>query len=213
MHLPRNFLIPDAAGMKAGKLLLVSVLFYLSACSQEATTDPDRTAREIHERVLTLDSHVDIARDYMLKPEFDPGLSTRMKVDLEKMEAGGLDAAFFIVYVEQGPRTAEGYASAQQAARIKFSAIHKMADEAYRDRISLAYHPFEVESIYRSGKKVAVIGNAASALQFVFQAMGLAVPYQLFLMLPYVLTLLALAGVVGRVRPPASLGRPIAQSE
>lgn len=59
----------------------------------------------------------------------------------------------------------------------------------------------------------ALVFGAASALQFVFQAMGLAVPYQLFLMLPYVLTLLALAGVVGRVRPPASLGRPIAQSE
>ena len=59
----------------------------------------------------------------------------------------------------------------------------------------------------------ALVFGAASALQFVFQAMGLDVPYQLFLMLPYVLTLLALAGVVGRVRPPASLGRPIAQSE
>jgi ABC-type uncharacterized transport system permease subunit len=53
----------------------------------------------------------------------------------------------------------------------------------------------------------ALVFGAASALQFVFQAMGLAIPYQLFLMLPYVLTLLALAGVVGRVRAPAGLGR------
>ena len=53
----------------------------------------------------------------------------------------------------------------------------------------------------------ALVFGAATALQFVFQAMGLAVPYQLFLLLPYVLTLLALAGVVGRVRAPAGLGR------
>lgn len=59
----------------------------------------------------------------------------------------------------------------------------------------------------------ALVFGAASALQFVFQAMGLDVPYQLFLMLPYVLTLLALAGVVGRVRAPASLGRPIEGGE
>ncbi|MGH7497232.1 MAG: ABC transporter permease [Gemmatimonadales bacterium] len=54
----------------------------------------------------------------------------------------------------------------------------------------------------------ALLFGAASALQFVFQAMGLSVPYQLFLMLPYVLALLALAGAVGRVRAPADLGRP-----
>jgi ABC-type uncharacterized transport system permease subunit len=33
------------------------------------------------------------------------------------------------------------------------------------------------------------------------------VPYQLFLMLPYALTLLALVGAVGRVRAPGDLGR------
>ncbi len=54
----------------------------------------------------------------------------------------------------------------------------------------------------------ALLFGAASALQFLFQTMGLDVPYQLFLMLPYALTLLALAGAVGRVRAPADLGRP-----
>jgi simple sugar transport system permease protein len=53
----------------------------------------------------------------------------------------------------------------------------------------------------------ALLFGAATALQYVFQALGLAVPYQLFLMLPYVLTLLALAGAVGRVRAPADLGK------
>jgi simple sugar transport system permease protein len=53
----------------------------------------------------------------------------------------------------------------------------------------------------------ALLFGAATALQFVFQSVGLAVPYQLFLMLPYVLTLLALGGAVGRVRAPAELGK------
>jgi len=53
----------------------------------------------------------------------------------------------------------------------------------------------------------ALLFGLATAAQFAFQAAGLDVPYQLFLMLPYLLTLLALAGVVGRVKAPASLGR------
>jgi len=53
----------------------------------------------------------------------------------------------------------------------------------------------------------ALLFGAASALQFLLQALGLALPYQLFLSLPYVLTLLALGGVAGRVRAPANLAR------
>ncbi len=49
--------------------------------------------------------------------------------------------------------------------------------------------------------------GVATALQYLFQALGVRSPYQLFLMLPYVLTLLALAGAVGRVRAPGDLGR------
>ena len=53
----------------------------------------------------------------------------------------------------------------------------------------------------------ALLFGGATALPFLFQALGTRAPYQLFLMLPYVLTLLALAGAVGRVRAPGDLGR------
>ena len=53
----------------------------------------------------------------------------------------------------------------------------------------------------------ALIFGGASALQYLFQAMGWTIPYQVFLALPYVLTLLALAGIAGRTKAPASLGR------
>lgn len=53
----------------------------------------------------------------------------------------------------------------------------------------------------------SLLFGAAMALQFLFQTLGLGVPYQLFLMLPYALALLALAGVVGRVKAPADLGK------
>lgn len=49
--------------------------------------------------------------------------------------------------------------------------------------------------------------GAASALQYLFQAMGWRLPYHLFLAMPYLLTLAALAGVAGRVRAPAALAR------
>jgi general nucleoside transport system permease protein len=53
----------------------------------------------------------------------------------------------------------------------------------------------------------SLVFGLATALQFLFQALGVQAPYQLFLMLPYLLTLLALAGAVGRVRAPGDLGR------
>lgn len=54
----------------------------------------------------------------------------------------------------------------------------------------------------------ALFFGAASALQFLLQTLGLDIGYQLFLAFPYVLTLLALAGWVGRARAPAALALP-----
>jgi len=74
------------------------------------------------------------------------------------MERGGLDAAFFIVYVGQTARTEENYAAAREAALVKFNAIHAMTDALYPSRIGLASTPADVLDIYGSGRKVAMIG-------------------------------------------------------
>lgn len=53
----------------------------------------------------------------------------------------------------------------------------------------------------------ALVFAAGSALQYLFQAMGWPVPYQAFLALPYVLTLLGLAGIAGKTTAPGALGK------
>ena len=110
----------------------------------------------VHETVFTLDSHVDIPFDYM-SPDADPGSLGSAQVDLPKMRDGGLDGAFFIVYVPQRERTAGGYARAKQQALTKFAAIQKMV-EVYPDDIELALKAADAQRISDSGKLVAFIG-------------------------------------------------------
>ena len=123
-------------------------------------TSPEEKARisALHEALFTLDSHVDIPADYTLTPASDPGVLTALQVDLPKMDAGQLDAAFFIVYVKQRARDAAGYAKAHKDAIIKFDAIHRMTEHLYPSDISLAYHPEDVARIRAAGRKVALIG-------------------------------------------------------
>ncbi len=54
----------------------------------------------------------------------------------------------------------------------------------------------------------ALFFGAASALQSLLQTLGFDIGYQLFLAVPYVLTLLALGGFLGRSRAPAALALP-----
>jgi simple sugar transport system permease protein len=53
----------------------------------------------------------------------------------------------------------------------------------------------------------ALLFGAASALQYLSQAMGWNLPYQVPLAFPYVLTLVALASIRGRAAAPAALGQ------
>src|SRR5580692_7520648 len=54
--------------------------------------------------------------------------------------------------------------------------------------------------------------GAATAMQFQLPAMGIAVPNALLIMMPYLLALLAVAGLVGRQTAPAALAEPYRRS-
>jgi simple sugar transport system permease protein len=54
----------------------------------------------------------------------------------------------------------------------------------------------------------ALLFGFGDALQIRLQATGSVIPYQFLLMMPYLLTVFALAGLVGRATPPAASGLP-----
>ena len=116
-------------------------------------------ARAIHERVITIDTHVDIPPDFGTEA-YDPAQAKPpgQQVDLPGMESGGLDAVFFIVFVMQRERNAAGYARAMADAFVKYAAIRKMTDVDHPDRIGLALTAADVRRIHAEGRRVALIG-------------------------------------------------------
>ncbi len=139
-------------------ILLAAALLALPV---RAETDADLIARAhaIHDRVITVDTHVDIPPNFgsdaydMMKPG-----PRGQQVHLPTMLEGGLDATFLIVFVGQGERSTWGYANALADAFVKFAAIHKVADVTYKDKIELATTAADVRRISAAGKKVALIG-------------------------------------------------------
>lgn len=114
-------------------------------------------ARGIHERVITLDTHADInTSNFTPDNNYTSDLDTQ--VNLPKMEQGGLDVAWFIVYTGQSTLDDAGYAAAYANAIDKFDAIHRLAEEIAPDQIEIAYTSDDVRRIDAAGKKVAMIG-------------------------------------------------------
>lgn len=145
--------------MRILSLLIVSLM--LVSCQDKAEKTPELSmeeeARRIHDRVMTVDTHVDInIRNFTDSINYTQELKTQ--VNLPKMEAGGLDVAWFIVYTGQDSLSESGYDKARANALSKFDAIHRLCEEIAPDRIGLATSSSEAREIYSSGKKVAMIG-------------------------------------------------------
>ena len=114
-------------------------------------------AKEIHNRILVLDTHVDInVANFTTNNNYTEDIGNQ--VNLPTMDAGGMDVAWFIVYTAQGPLAAEGYKNAYNNAISKFDAIHRLTNEIAPDRIGLALNSSEARALHRLGKKVAMIG-------------------------------------------------------
>ena len=114
-------------------------------------------ARNIHDQVITIDTHADINVDnFTTAQNYTQDLDTQ--VTLPKMDEGSLDVAWFIVYTGQGELNPAGYQRAYENALAKFQAIHRLVEQIAPDQIGLATSSGEVRELVRQGKKVAMIG-------------------------------------------------------
>ena len=150
---------------------IISILFisgfWLISCSQKQVVNQDEEdltakAREIHDRVLTVDTHCDtpmviVRGDWDIGERHESGQRGSGKIDLPRMAEGGLDAEFFAVFVGQGQRTPEGYAIAKERATLLLDAIHKMCKD-YPHLVELALTPEDAYRLEREGKRAAFIG-------------------------------------------------------
>ncbi|CAM4379044.1 dipeptidase [Zobellia nedashkovskayae] len=144
-------------------ICLLSILSVLS-CGETNKKGQDteqetvlEKAKRIHEKVITIDTHNDInVHNFTDSLNYTQRLETQ--INLPKMEEGGLDVTWLIVYTGQDTLTDEGYAKAEENAISKFESIHRLCEEIAPDKIELALTSDDVKRIHAAGKKVAMIG-------------------------------------------------------
>ena len=135
-------------------LSLLALTFALAATQDDPVTPADRLA---HEQMLTLDTHLDT-------PEFfeHPGWEfnrwhdvdfDKSQVDIPRMEQGGLDGGFFVIYTGQGDLTPAGYAKARNAALVRATWIQRVV-AAHPDKLEFATKAADAERIAKSGKRI-----------------------------------------------------------
>ena len=150
--------------MKILKIIFFTLFIVSCTTIQQPSNNPmnysDKVlekAKAIHNRVLVLDTHVDISvSNFTADKNYTKDIGNQ--VNLPNMEAGGLDVAWFIVYTGQGELTPDGYDKAYENAISKFDAIERLTKEIAPQRIGLAVSSKEARELHAKGKKIAMIG-------------------------------------------------------
>jgi membrane dipeptidase len=108
-------------------------------------------------RIITIDTHDDININNFTD-SLNYTMDTPTQVNLPKMQKGGLDVAWFIVYTAQGSLDGDGFKDANENAISKFDAIDRLINKYAPDQIELALDSDDVRDIVSRGKKAAMIG-------------------------------------------------------
>ncbi|MBY9067793.1 dipeptidase [Hyphomonas sp. WL0036] len=154
------------------KKLLLSVALgaLLAACApdapQSAETGVDKApataaartpAEDLHFRTLVLDTHLDTPA-YFHNPDYT--FSKRgnfdedgTHVDLPRMNEGGLDGGFWVIFTPQGPLDEASYLAARNMAVLRQMSIRELAAK-YSSDVALAFSTADAERIAAEGKKI-----------------------------------------------------------
>jgi membrane dipeptidase len=135
---------------------LLAALAVVGGSAAIAQTDVTPADRYAHERMLTLDTHLDTPMLFEKEGWFFGDLHhygwDNSQVDLPRMEAGGLDGGFFAIYIPQGPLTPKGYAKARSDALLRAAAIQRVV-ASYPLKLEFATTAADAARIAAKGKR------------------------------------------------------------
>ncbi|MCK9421718.1 MAG: dipeptidase [Bacteroidales bacterium] len=147
------------------KLLSIFLLPFMLIITEKTLAEGKdlikKKATKIHHAVLIIDSHND-APLRMVQLGFDIGVwhdarKDHSKIDFPRMKAGGLDGAFFGVFISQGKRNPDAYEKVKQRAFMLFDTIDAVV-ERYPDLAGLAVTPEDAYRLKKEGKRSVFIG-------------------------------------------------------
>lgn len=114
-----------------------------------------RQAKELHQRIVTLDSHTDTP---MIFPgHFNIGEKQGGKVNLPFMEEGRIDAAFMVAYIPQGERDEASLAKATAYAEERLKEVIRQ-EQLNPTRMGIARTPDDLLRLKQAGKKAIFLG-------------------------------------------------------
>ena len=136
-------------------------LFYIFIILTSTTACHNKKvdARKAHQEAITIDTHVDTPMRF-LRESFDIGKEHQApssRVDLPRMEKGGLDAIFFAIFTSQQERTLKNYEQA-------YAKAHQMIDSTYKalelnnTKALLAMEANDALRIEKQGKRAIYLG-------------------------------------------------------
>lgn len=155
-------LMASAASLRGRGIILGAAALFASACATAPVPEgvsPEAAA--IHQSLMVLDTHLDTPAslvganpyDIMARHDVDRDGS---QVDVPRMNEGGLDGGYWVIYTPQGALTPDAYQRVRDTALLRALAIHKMA-ASYPETFGMATTAAEVEAVHAAGKKVVLM--------------------------------------------------------
>jgi membrane dipeptidase len=138
------------------------VAVLLAATALTACTGGEQPAKPpegpLHGRMLVLDTHLDTPTHFERQgwsfADRHAPADDLVQLDIPRMKDGHLDGGFFVIYTDQGPLTAKGYADALAHARGRSDLIDRTIAR-HPDSIAPALTAADAERLNREGKLIA----------------------------------------------------------
>jgi membrane dipeptidase len=147
--------------MKRITILLAIIAFIAQSCNNSPKFNSiEEKAAYIHNKAFTVDSHTDTPMSFTSK-DFDFGKdnsgSKRSRVDIPRMEQGGLDGVWLAAFLGQKDRNDSANLVAKERAEFIISNIHRVAKEN-NDKAEIALNPTDGYRLEKEGKRALYIG-------------------------------------------------------